>query len=598
MTIDELNNYIKHYLENDKTHSAIMLTGEWGSGKTYYVEHELMNFLEDNNKNKCIVVSLYGVNDISDISKSIYMETRTKMLIKSTEARENVKLFAKTVAKGIVGTFGIDINISEEDLQKVYSSVDLSGKLLILEDLERSGVEITQLLGYVNNLVERDNVKVLLIANENEIVYKENKMFDFSFTPVRKMETNKEEEKNNVTDEKGKYLRIKEKTISDTIYFSCDYYKAVENIIYSFNNKKLKEIIEKDIIENIASMVEGYCNKNLRTFLFATQKTVDILDKMEGNYEKDFLICIYFGIIHFSSMIKVGNFPQWEGTEFLSTILGTSDYPLFRFCYDYMRWQKIDLSQLSKTLDSYNNLKLYDEKASRDDKDLKVLYGYYERTEDEVRKALESIEERLNNVDSIGFYNYGKLAAYLVSVSRVMEFDYTQCKNRMIDNIRGKGKNIDSDLLFLPIYELEECEKKELDVFVKQLSESMDISEKQDIFSYNPNDICGLYDYVIKEKNRISLRHKFISEYNAEKLVEMLLHSSSKQIHSFRGVLFAVYRYANKDDFVQEDCNVMKEILRMVQDKIESKDCNIDKIQIKQLNWLCDNLRTFISQMS
>lgn len=598
MTIDELNNYIKHYLENDKTHSAIMLTGEWGSGKTYYVEHELMKFLEDNNKNKCIVVSLYGINDISDISKSIYMETRTKMLIKSTEARENVKLFAKTVAKGIVGTFGIDINISEEDLQKVYSSVDLSGKLLILEDLERSGVEITQLLGYVNNLVERDNVKVLLIANENEILHKKNETFDFAFIPVRGTVTKNKKEDGSVSKDIEKYLKIKEKTISDTIIFNCDYKRAVENIIYNFNNKKLKEIIEKDLIENIASMVEGFCNKNLRTFIFATQKTVDLFDKMEGNYEKDFLICIYFGIIHFSSVIKSGKFPQWEGTEFLSTILGTSDYPLFKFCYDYMRWQKIDLSQLSKTLDSYNNLRLYDEKASRDDKDLKVLYGYYERTEDEVRRALKSIEERLNTVDSIGFYNYGKLAAYLVTVSHVMDFDYTQCREHMISNIRGKGNKIDSDLLFLPMYEFEGCEKNEFARFVEQLSESMNVSEKQDIFSYNPNDIDSLYDYVIKEKNEISLRHKFISKYNAEKLVEMLLHSSSKQIHSFRGVLFAVYRYANKDDFVQEDCNVMKEILRLVQDKIESKDCNIDKIQIKQLDWLCDNLKTFISQMS
>lgn len=36
MTVGELNHYIKHYLEEDKAHTAIMLTGEWESGKTYY----------------------------------------------------------------------------------------------------------------------------------------------------------------------------------------------------------------------------------------------------------------------------------------------------------------------------------------------------------------------------------------------------------------------------------------------------------------------------------------------------------------------------------------------------------------------------------
>ena len=80
MTGTELNNYIKHYLEKDKTHTAIMLTGEWGSGKTYYIENELIPFLTEGKKNRCVVVSLYGIESISDISKSIYMELRIKAL--------------------------------------------------------------------------------------------------------------------------------------------------------------------------------------------------------------------------------------------------------------------------------------------------------------------------------------------------------------------------------------------------------------------------------------------------------------------------------------------------------------------------------------
>lgn len=72
MTVTELNNYIKHYLEEDKTHTAIMLTGEWGSGKTYYIENQLTKFLQDDKKNRCIIISLYGLEDISEISKSIY----------------------------------------------------------------------------------------------------------------------------------------------------------------------------------------------------------------------------------------------------------------------------------------------------------------------------------------------------------------------------------------------------------------------------------------------------------------------------------------------------------------------------------------------
>ena len=78
MTNHELSKYIKHYLENDKTHSAIMLTGEWGSGKSYYVQHELIPFLNSDGPDRCITVSLYGLSTLSEISKNIYLEMRIK----------------------------------------------------------------------------------------------------------------------------------------------------------------------------------------------------------------------------------------------------------------------------------------------------------------------------------------------------------------------------------------------------------------------------------------------------------------------------------------------------------------------------------------
>ena len=47
MKVVELNSYIKRYLEEDKTNTAIMLTGDWGgSGKTYYIEKVLVPFLQ------------------------------------------------------------------------------------------------------------------------------------------------------------------------------------------------------------------------------------------------------------------------------------------------------------------------------------------------------------------------------------------------------------------------------------------------------------------------------------------------------------------------------------------------------------------------
>ena len=82
MNTNELTKYIKNYLENDKTRSAIMLTGAWGCGKSYYIQNDLVPALTDKEENRCVVVSLYGIKSLEALSKSIYLEVRAKALIK------------------------------------------------------------------------------------------------------------------------------------------------------------------------------------------------------------------------------------------------------------------------------------------------------------------------------------------------------------------------------------------------------------------------------------------------------------------------------------------------------------------------------------
>ena len=46
----------------------------------------------------------------------------------------------------------------------------MNKKLLVLEDIERTQIDIIELLGYINNMCENDGVKILLVTNENEIL--------------------------------------------------------------------------------------------------------------------------------------------------------------------------------------------------------------------------------------------------------------------------------------------------------------------------------------------------------------------------------------------------------------------------------------------
>ncbi|MDE6004655.1 MAG: KAP family NTPase [Oscillospiraceae bacterium] len=169
MAYEKLNFFIKNYIENDKTGRAVMLTSGWGTGKSYYINSNLKPFLEssEGGKHNCVIVSLYGLTNISDISKSIYFELRTVGKSDNTEVKSTGKVVAKIVGKtifnGIINKIGFDISSVDDDLQEIYNSIDLSRKLIVLDDFERSGIDRVELLGYINNLCEQDSVKVLII---------------------------------------------------------------------------------------------------------------------------------------------------------------------------------------------------------------------------------------------------------------------------------------------------------------------------------------------------------------------------------------------------------------------------------------------------
>lgn len=255
MTYQELNQYILHYLTEDKTKSAIMLTGPWGTGKSYYIQNELKPFLEkkENGGHSCVIVSLYGLKDTAEISKSIYLGTRMKFLTAASEKSTTVTFAGETIIKGIAGALGVDLSVSERSLKRLYASVNLTGKLVVLEDLERSGIDILEVLGYVNNLVEQDGVKVLLVANEEELI---------QYTPLKastKADLERTEMLDRLNGHKDRlftdgtlaYLKVKEKTISDTIEFEEDYKTAIREIVQIFDNETLNKFSTAEKVKDI-----------------------------------------------------------------------------------------------------------------------------------------------------------------------------------------------------------------------------------------------------------------------------------------------------------------------------------------------------------
>lgn len=597
MNNQELNEYIKHYLKEDKTKSAIMLNAPWGTGKSYYIINTLRPYLEseENGAYKCIVVSLYGLSNLTDISKSIYIEARAKVLDKKSEKISAGKLVAKTLIKGVTSFFGIDLSMSENDLINLYQSIDLSGKFIILEDIERSHIDILELLGYVNSLVEQDGIKVMLVANEAEII----KRIAVDYKTIEEEE--KSEIYHNIgldnrpfTEKTKEYLKAKEKTVSDTIEYRCDYKAAIKTIIQSFNCNKLSLFLEEQHINELSNILNG---KNLRSFIFACQKVVDIYNTITEELGVEFLKALFFGMVQFVINMKSGKEKQkWEGDPNLSLTLTSGRYPLFRCCYEYIYLHKIDSNMIISNANAYRDLLLYDSNYYKGtDLDLQVIEYFYNYYSTDIIKALQRIEKRLSNPEDISFYEYDKLAVSIIKLSRLIKYDNSNIKEKMILNLEGRGDKINGYFLIHRDIELnDEEERKEYELFKERLLESLRKNDDGFMgFEYTPETIKTLYDNVLDKP--FDSENPFALKLDINRMTSLVKQCSPAQIENLRAVFRAVYRPANIGAFLTCDRNSIEQLLNNL--KVLFEDESLDIIQNLQIKWFIANLEEILVKL-
>lgn len=605
MTYQNLNQYILHYLTEDKTKSAIMLTAPWGSGKSFYIQNELKPFLEkeENGSHKCLVVSLYCLKELSEISKVLYLESRAKFLNNNSEKMEAGKLATKTILKGVTSFLGIDLSHSDEDMQKLFESIDLSGKLIILEDLERSGIDILEVLGYVNNLVEQDGVKVLLVANEEAIKqYK-------PLTTTTEDQQNVVESMYKATDNNGreftetakKYLEIKEKTISDTIQFEEDYSTAISDIIRLFDDENLNRLSNDNGVNNILNVMKSCKTFNLRSFIFACQKLSDIFKKLDKKYLSDdnFVKAIFFGTLFFVLRQRNGKDEKWGQEKYFSVELGNEKAPLFKFCYDYITRQIEEFDEVEDAYQSYFDLVLYDSNRSNGDKDIITLQTYYIQTETNLLNALQNIEKRLKNPEDISFYQYGTIAVYSIFIKDILGFNIDEIKRFLIDNLKGKGDKLQLELIFRTIMG-DECtakQKEEYESLRREMAKSLKIGSKEiPKFDYLPEQSNLFYDSFAKNKYSLYKQKTFAAQLDMKRLSEMFKGCTAKQKQDIRSTFVEMYRVGNIRDFLIND----KESIELLLDYIKSDRTGDigDAIQKLQYDWFIQSLEEIVRKLS
>lgn len=254
------------YLQLD-TNYAVIINGNYGIGKTHYIKNELFSKVRklevpDSKKDEKftpILVSLFGVKSIEDIQSQIFIELFP--ILKNRGLK-----IAAGLGNGILKFFNNDLKELISDSGAIDGSfTDYKKVLICIDDIDRKGseLEIQEVFGFVNNLVENFGAKIILIANEDEL-------------------------RHNSETKRNSYALIREKVIGVSVSYKLDLSLTFEEIVKSKYKDKYPSYYNY-LIDNKTEIIRiiELNNDNLRNLLFFLEHFKIIFRKLRKYFTKE-----------------------------------------------------------------------------------------------------------------------------------------------------------------------------------------------------------------------------------------------------------------------------------------------------------------------
>lgn len=166
-----LKEEIVEYIQDPYAPYAVLLTGEWGSGKTHFWHHELLPAIKEviGKNHNVHYLSLFGIASAEDMEMQIFLCSNRALASSKTQALADM---VSTAASALIDSSRLD-KLARGIIKNFKPPKDA---LFCFDDLERSSIPAKSLLGVLNHLIEHNRNKIILIANEERLAEKK----DFS----------------------------------------------------------------------------------------------------------------------------------------------------------------------------------------------------------------------------------------------------------------------------------------------------------------------------------------------------------------------------------------------------------------------------------
>ena len=634
--MEDLVESILDYIRSDYTDYAIMINGEWGSGKTYFWNNKIRPKIESMQLNgkryTAIYMSLYGISNLEEISKKIFIETTQLMdknLKKFMDASgvKNIPEYAKT-GLDMANFFGVTQNGDRIDYGQFFSTDD---KVLCFDDLERANVDVIDILGYINNFVEHDHIKTIIICNEKELSTKlknsnlEMKTFIATYLLDKENKLNIKTDKpmverirdtiEYVFDKANDYERIKEKLIGETFEYAPEFTYIINGLLMRYENCPDLIRFLRENTNLIISTFNKSGTRNLRILkhsLTNFKKIFDEVNKSYPNTNHRVLQTMLIFTIAISFEIKAGKitkdkFVNINDNEEYKAILVSSrvfmdnrqfyikefdnnyyynfkaEYRFFKFIELYVRTRIFDMKVFKRDMESIINTV-----------DTDKLPGYKRLLTEEYWKISDDqfsgvVTEVLDDVKNgrIELINVVKLFAYFAHFVRKGLIDYDM---RTIKSVFLNGMNISSlTSSYCPNVEeelaslaIEEDKSEDMEEILNhfnninaQLEDKMYKEKAEEVFKYIPMKMEQFYDKFDKECMQVPI----FKYYDVFQMFQRISCASNEDIVTIKEKLMD--RAKRFGEQLQDELPNLKKLKQVMDDYIDGKQPTIKLVILK-----------------